>query len=717
MPVTVTRDRSLAAVEAALQGDRVLVVFTHNPSENSPYNIGTKVTIQSSQKGPNGLQVVLEGRERVRLVKLEAESARVQTLPLPEDEGPVVAALQRNVLELLRQVLPQVQEPPAPLALAYLVGQLLHLEVSRAQPILEASTHLEALELTYRALIYELEVQRVRQRMGKDQKEFVLRQQLKAIQDELGDEDDELQSLEEKLKSADLPEEVRKEAERELKRLSRMNAASPDHSLTRTYLELLAELPWKAVTEDVHDLGRARQVLDADHLGLEKVKQRILEHLAVMKLNAGSRAPILLLVGPPGVGKTSLGQSIAQALGRRFERMSLGGLHDEAELRGHRRTYVGAMPGRLIQALRRAGVKNPVLMMDEVDKMGQSFRGDPAAALLEIIDPAQNDKFRDNYLDLPFDLSQVVFVLTANSTDSIPRPLLDRMEVIRISGYTHQEKVEIARRYLWPRVLEQTGLGPVDLSSGQLDTAISQYTREAGVRELERTLARLARKLAVQVASSAESEEAPSGLVLPEDLSSILGPPRFLPESARTQSLPGVSTGLAWTEAGGDVLYIEALAIPASPGLTLTGQLGEVMQESARAAQSFILSRFPRPIKDLRREGMHIHVPAGAIPKDGPSAGVAMAMALLSAHLGQPVRAGLAMTGEITLTGLVLPVGGIKEKLLAAKRAGCTDVILPKDNRKDLVEVEVDLNIHWVTHLEEAFELAFPELRGQRSAA
>jgi ATP-dependent Lon protease len=464
-----------------------------------------------------------------------------------------------------------------------------------------------------------------------------------------------------------------------------MPPAAPDYQLTRTYLELVLELPWRKSTEDHLDLSRARQVLDEDHYDLQEVKERILEHLAVLKLNPKANAPILCFVGPPGVGKTSLGQSIARALGRKFERMSLGGLHDEAELRGHRRTYIGAMPGRIIQAIRRAGVSNPLLMLDEVDKLGRDYRGDPAAALLEILDPAQNATFRDNYLDLPMDLSKVFFVTTANTLETVPQPLLDRMEVLRLAGYSQEEKLHIARRYLIPRQLSQAGLTEEQLviPDDTLRTIISRYTREAGVRQLERALGSVARKIALR---HAENHTATVTLQV-KDLTELLGPERFFLEQARTEMAPGVATGLAWTETGGDVLYVEATLLPHSKGLRLTGQLGKVMKESARAALSYIWSHAESldiDAKLFHRNGVHIHVPAGAVPKDGPSAGVAMAAALASLYTHQPCRPDTAMTGEITLSGLVLPVGGIKEKVLAAHRAGLKRVILPRPNGKDL---------------------------------
>jgi ATP-dependent Lon protease len=541
---------------------------------------------------------------------------------------------------------------------------------------------------------------------------------MRAIQQELGaksSEESEVELIRERLSKAKLPEEVLKEVERELGRLERLPAGAPDYSVTRTYLELLLELPWDASTEDVLDIPHVRRVLDEDHYDLKEVKERILEHLGVLKLNPNAKAPILCFVGAPGVGKTSLGQSIARAIGRKFERLSLGGMHDEAELRGHRRTYIGAMPGRIMQAMRRAGVKNPVLMLDEIDKLGRDFRGDPAAALLEVLDPEQNRTFRDNYLDLPFDLSKVFFLTTANTLDTIPQPLLDRVEVLRLPGYSEEEKVEIARRYLIPRQLRETGLSEsqCSFSDDSLRWVISRYTREAGVRQLERAIGRIARKVALR---HAEGNFQPANIER-QTLMEYLGPQRFLPEQTRATLPFGVATGLAWTETGGDVLYVEATLLPGSRGLTLTGQLGDVMRESAKAAQSYIWSHAAELNIDpglFRRYSVHVHVPAGATPKDGPSAGVTMASALASLYSKFPVQADTAMTGEITLTGLVLPVGGIKEKVLAARRAGLKRVILPKENEKDLRElpeaVASELRFVFAERIEDVLAAAIPQL-------
>jgi len=595
--------------------------------------------------------------------------------------------------EQLGQVVGSVEDP---LHLVYLLASLLGLNIEKEQALLEAMTVQDALRLMHVHLNYELQVMELRSKiaseaeteMGKEQRDYLLRQQLRAIQQELGEQNPdkaEVEELRKRLKKADLPDLVRKEAERELNRLERLPSTSPDRSVFQSYLELVLELPWRVRSEGVLDIARTRQVLDEDHFDLKDVKERILEQLGVLKLNPQAKSPILCFVGPPGVGKTSLGKSIARAMGRQFERMSLGGMHDEAELRGHRRTYIGAMPGVIIRALRRAGVNNPVLMLDEVDKLGRDFRGDPAAALLEILDPEQNHTFRDNYLDLPFDLSTILFITTANSLETIPGPLLDRMEIIRLPGYSEEEKIEIAKRYLIPRQVTQTGLKHEDcaIPDETLKRIISRYTREAGVRQLERSIGRLMRKVALKFA---EGETAPV-VVTPGQLTELLGNEQSFSEQSRKELPPGVVTGLAWTESGGDVLYIEAALLPKGRDLILTGQLGDVMRESAQAARSYIWSHveeFGIDARQMQISGVHIHVPAGAVPKDGPSAGITMMAALASVYTGIPVRSDTAMTGEITLAGLVLPVGGIKEKVLAARRSGIHRIILPRENEKNL---------------------------------
>jgi ATP-dependent Lon protease len=739
MPLAVGRPHSLAAIESVLATeDKTFVVVAQRdgtadePAFADLHTVGTRAVIKKMARGEAGIEMIVQGVERVALLKEEQKlpfiKARVRPLPLPEDTSTELEALQRAVVELAVRALQMMEvQAPAnvqqlilqagdPLRLAYMLGSMLSLDVAKEQALLEAPTRLEALRLLHGYLAHEVQVLEVRQQinsqaqteLSKQQRDFVLRQQMRAIQDELGEknpEKAEVDELRRRLDETVLPEAVRKEAEHELTRLERMPAAAPDFQVTRSYVDLILELPWTKATEDVIDLAKARDVLDADHFDLTEVKERILEELAVLKLNPKAKAPILCLVGPPGVGKTSLGQSIARALGRKFEHMSLGGLHDEAELRGHRRTYIGAMPGRILQGIRRAGVNNPVLMLDEVDKLGRDFRGDPASALLEILDPAQNNNFRDNYLDLPFDLSKVLFITTANALDTIPRPLLDRMEVLRLSGYSEEEKVEIAMRYLLPRQLSETGLtaDKLTIPDDTLRRIISRYTREAGVRELVRSLGRIARKVARRFA---EGHTDPV-TVRVDDLHELLGPERVRPERHRLQLQPGVSTGLAWTEAGGDVLYIEASVLKDARGLRLTGQLGDVMRESARAAQSFVWAHAePLGIEPdlLRHTGVHVHVPAGAVPKDGPSAGVAMVTALTSAYTNIPVRSNVAMTGEITLSGLVLPVGGIKEKVLAARRAGIRQVILPRDNEMDLRELPEDVRKELTFTLAERIE-------------
>jgi ATP-dependent Lon protease len=747
LPLSVGRPNSVAAVEAALatEDKLLIVVAQRDASHEQPgladcYAVGTRAVIKKMHRSEQALELLVQGVDRVQIQTLTQTEpyliAEVGALKMPEQSGPDVEAHYRAVTEVARRVLQLAQPEGAgnfeqilaqvagPLHLVYLLGSMLGLDVTREQALLEAKTPVDALQTMHGYLSHEAEVLELRNQIankasseiGKEQRDYMLRQQMRAIQDELGDtnpEKAEVEALRQRLKEAKLPDDIRKEAERELGRLERMPAAAPDHQLTRTYLELVLELPWQTATEDRLDLSHARGVLDEDHYGLSEIKDRILEQLAVLKLNPKAKAPILCFVGPPGVGKTSLGQSIARAMGRKFEHLSLGGLHDEAELRGHRRTYIGAMPGRVMQALRRAGVNNPVLMLDEVDKVGHDYRGDPAAALLEILDPAQNNAFRDNYLDLPFDLSKVFFIVTANQLDTVPAPLLDRLEILRLGGYSEEEKLQIATRYLLPRQLAQAGLTTEQLTvpDETIRLVIGRYTREAGVRQLEKALGRLIRKVAVHFAQG----ETQPVTARPEELSDLLGPERVPPEQFRKDLPPGVSTGLAWTETGGDVLYIEASLLPHLRRLRLTGQLGAVMKESAQAAQTYLWSHADALGIDprrFRRDGAHIHVPAGAVPKDGPSAGVAMVTALASLYSGIPVRSDTAMTGEITLAGLVLPIGGVKEKVLAARRAGIRRVILPHGNEKDVREVpEVarrEMEFVFADRIEDALEAALP---------
>lgn len=757
MPLTIGRERSIAAVNAAMKTEEkmIVVVAQRDPQKEEPglsdlYSIGTKAMIkQLGQASEGTIHALVQGLDRVVILKEELSApystVRIRTLERPSDSGPEIQALHRAIQELLSDLprliqAPGVQEVSAvlsneddSLSLAYRIASLVNLNVVEEQRLLECASTLDLLRSLYAALSKELQILQLRDKIAKDaqtkigksQREYILREQLKAIQQELGegeDDENEVARLRRQIEEADLPDHVRKEVEREVTRLGKVPPTSPDHQVLRTYLELVLELPWKKASEEHLNLSRVRQVLEEDHYGIKEVKERIVEHLAVLKLNPSAKAPILCLVGPPGVGKTSLGQSIAKAMGRTFERFSLGGVHDEAELRGHRRTYVGSLPGRIIQAIRRAGVNNPVLMLDEVDKMGRDFRGDPAAALLEILDPAQNHTFRDHYLDLPFDLSKVFFITTANTLDTISQPLLDRTEVIRLQGYSEREKAEIARRYLWPRRLKEAGImnSEAVLTDEVLNLVISRYTREAGVRQLEQMLGRLTRKVALAFADLPEDQGRQPVTIQPEILAEWLGSERFMPEEARKNLPPGVATGLAWTPTGGDVLYIETTLLPGSHDLTLTGQLGDVMQESARAARSYLWSHAESmglDISRFKRNGVHIHVPSGAIPKDGPSAGITMATALASVYEGKAVRSDTAMTGEISLSGLVLPVGGIKEKVLAAHRAGITRIILPKANEKDLKdvpqEVRDELTFVLAERIEDVLPAAFnPDLRG-----
>ncbi len=750
LPLSVGRDASRAAVEAAIkQHDGELILVSQRspevdvPGADDLYNFGTHARVRKVLRtSANLIEIVVSGLERVGILTVHQEGeylqAEAQAMPLVHDHSTEEKALQAALFELaskaIEKVNPQAAEQISallnsaddPQQVMWLLATAFNLDMAQMQNLLGAASLKEAFQLAVNYLSEEARVLEVRQKivsdaqeeMTKEQREYVLRRQMKAIQQELGEDDPakaETDDLRKRLAETVLPDEARKEAEREFKRFERLPDQSPERHVIRTWLDLVLELPWKKTTEDNLDIARARQVLNEDHYGLEDVKERILEHLGVLQRNPGAKAPILCFVGPPGVGKTSLGQSIARALGRKFERMSLGGLHDESELRGHRRTYIGAMAGRLIQSMRRAGAQNPVMMLDEVDKLGRDFRGDPASALLEVLDPAQNSTFRDNYLDLPFDLSKVMFITTANSLDTLPQPLLDRMEVIRLSGYSEEEKVAIANRYLIPRQLSETGLSVelVRFSDEGLRKLIGSYTREAGLRNLERNIASLCRKSALKFA---EGRTEPIDLA-PEMIVEMLGPEIFLPESARENLPPGVSTGLAWTPSGGDVLYIEATLLPKGKGLTLTGQLGDVMQESAKAAQSYLWAHagdYGLNTEMFADFGVHIHVPSGAIPKDGPSAGITLAVALASLYSKKVARPDTAMTGEITLTGRVLPIGGVKEKVLAARRAGMKRVILPKANAKDLRDlpknVQEEMEFHFAERIDEVFLVAVPGL-------
>lgn len=752
IPLAVGRSRSIAAVESALATEEKLLacitIRTENVSggEATPddlYNVGTLVMIKRMMRDEEAMQLIVQGTERIRVLEWTQQQpflrARAEILPELKVEDPdEVEAIKRNMQGLIQQALAMLPQVPAeirsavvsandPVRLAYFLASVLNLGVEQEQKMLEANTADELLRLAHGLLAREVEIMEIRSKiateaqseMNKAQRDYILRQQLKAIQKELGDDEGgeraEADMLRERLEAADLPDEVRKEAERELKRMERLPAAAPDYHVIRTYLEYVLELPWKKSTEDKLDLKEARRILDEDHYGLEDIKERILEFLAVIKLKPEAKSPILCFVGPPGVGKTSLGRSIARSMGRAFERMSLGGVRDEAELRGHRRTYVGAMPGRIIQSIRRAGVNNPLMMLDEIDKLGNDYRGDPSAALLEILDPEQNYSFRDHYLDLPFDLSKVFFIATANQLGPIPAALRDRMEVIRLAGYSDQEKLHIARQYLVPRQTRDNGLSEeqITITDGAIQLIASRYTREAGVRQLERTIGSFVRKVALKIAQG----EVERLTVDATDIKGYLGAPKFYPEEARKELPAGVATGMAWTEMGGEVLFIEATLLPGGSGLTITGQLGEVMQESARAARSYLWSHaaeFGIDPEMFKGYGVHLHVPAGGIPKDGPSAGVTITSALASLYTGRRVRPDTAMTGEITLSGLVFPVGGIKEKILAAYRAGIRRIILPARNEGDLEELPEDvrreLEIVLVARINEALDAALERL-------
>ncbi len=753
VPLAVGRPRSISAVESALATEEKLLACitvkadvntsTQDAKSADLYQVGTLAIIKRMERIESTMHIIAQGTERIKVLEWVQEEpflrARVQILPeLSIVDQEEVEATKRNVQAMVQEALALMPGVPPevrvamlgnvePIRLAYFLGSILNLGVEQEQKMLEAETADELLRLAHTYLARELEIIQLRSKiateaqseMDKSQRDYILRQQMKAIQKELGEDETgeqaEAAMLRERLEAADLPDDVRTEAERELKRLEKLPSAAPDYHVIRTYLEYVLELPWRKSSEDKLDLMEARRILDEDHYGLEDVKERILEFLAVIKLRPDTKSPILCFVGPPGVGKTSLGRSIARALGRQFERMSLGGMRDEAELRGHRRTYIGSMPGRIIQAIRRAGVNNPVMMLDEIDKLGADYRGDPASALLEILDPQQNSSFRDHYLDLPFDLSHVFFIATANQLGPIPPPLRDRMEVIGIAGYSDREKLEIAKRYLAPRQIEENGLktGQFSLSDDAIEMIATRYTREAGVRQLERNIGRMARKVALKIAQGdAESVEIDAAKV-PE----YLGPPRFYPEQARKELPAGVATGMAWTEMGGEVLFIEATLLPGGKGLTITGQIGEVMQESARAAQSYLwshASEFGIPAEMFRDYGVHLHVPAGAIPKDGPSAGVSITAALASLYSGRRVRPDSAMTGEITLSGLVFPVGGIKEKVLAAHRAGIRRIILPSRNEADTDDIPEDvrkeLTIVFVSRISEVIDTALEVL-------
>lgn len=724
-PLGVGQERSIKLVDDVLAGNRMLVmVASKDPEEDTPepeqlHDVGVVGVVSRMLKVPDGtIRILVQGSQRVRLGEYVAETpylvARISEMPDVVEETPELEALTRNVQKTFSDIIEQIPYLPEelqlavtnvddPSALSHLIAGALRISTEEKQQLLEEVDVAKRLRMLSEILARELEViqlgsqiqSEVQSSIDKGQREFFLREQMKAIQAELGEEDEqmaEVNELRERIEAAGLPEHAHQAAERELSRLEKLPPAAAEHGVIRTYLEWLVELPWSQQTEDNLDIEHAREVLDADHYDMEKIKDRILEYLAVRKLNPDSPGPILCFAGPPGVGKTSLGQSIARALGREFERISVGGVRDEAEIRGHRRTYIGAMPGTIIRALRDAGSKNPVFMIDEIDKMGSDFRGDPSSAMLEVLDPAQNETFRDHYLDMPFDLSEVMFIATANVLDTIPGPLRDRMEIIQLAGYTVDEKRHIAHRYLVPRQIRANGLKPSQISftDPALTAIIEEYTREAGVRSLEREIGTVCRKVARVVAES--SGKTTKIKVSGKKVREMLGRRRVFSETRRRTRVPGVSTGLAWTPTGGDVLFIEATAMPGNGKLVITGQLGDVMRESAQAALSYVRANARDLAPDLDEKwfsgnDIHIHVPAGAVPKDGPSAGVAITVALVSLITGRPVRNDVAMTGEVTLTGQVLPIGGVKEKSLAAQRAGIKIVILPSRNEGDVEEI------------------------------
>ncbi len=721
MPITIGQERSIKLIDDALVKDKTIgIVSVKNtevevPSQEDLFSLGCLATILKMMKLPDDhMSVLIQGQSRIRVgeytqtepylkAKIEVIEEQVEKDVKIEAQMVSIKNLFQRAVELSPHIPSEVgmmvMNMDDPRTLADLIASNFNISVAEKQEILEIIDIKKRLERVTEILNKELQVLELgskiqgelKKEMDKNQREYYLREQLKAIQRELGEEDErtvEVNELKEKIKKAEMPQEVNQVAEKELDRLSKMPPSAAEYTVSRTYLDWLIELPWSVVTEDNLDIDEAQKVLEEDHYDLEKVKKRILEYLAVRKLKPDMKGPILCFAGPPGTGKTSLGKSIARALGRKFIRMSLGGVRDEAEIRGHRRTYVGALPGRIIQGIKKAGSHNPVFMLDEVDKIGADFRGDPSSALLEVLDPEQNFSFSDNYLEVPFDLSHVMFITTANILDTIPPPLRDRMEVLDLTGYTDEEKLMIAKKYLIPRQLDAHGLTSDNLSfeDGAIKAVISGYTREAGLRNLEREIATVCRGVAKEYAQGKKEVVNVSEKML----HSFLGPVKFFSDIAERTSVPGVATGLAWTPTGGDIIFIEATKMKGKKSLTLTGSLGDVMKESAQAALSYIRSKAKELniAEDFFEENdIHLHVPAGAIPKDGPSAGVTMYTALSSLLTGKPVRSDIAMTGEITLRGAVLPVGGIKEKVLAAKRAGITKVILPKKNENNLEDV------------------------------
>jgi ATP-dependent Lon protease len=753
IPLFISREKSVRALEEALSGDRlVFLVAQKNLSEEDPatkdlYTIGTVALVMRMLKLPDGkIKILVQGLSKASLKDVLQSKPFLQVKvenikdPFVTEITLEIEALMRNIREQLERIISYgkllspdlmfiLESVDDPGRLADLVASNLDLTVEKAQEILEILDPVQRLKALSELLGKEVQVltmqakiqSQAREEMSKTQREYFLREQIRAIRSELGEVDErseEMKQLRKKIKQAKMPKEVEKEAYRELERLEQMNPDAADASISRTYLDWLVAMPWSKSTVDNLDIKKAKKVLDDDHYNLEKVKERILEYLSVNKLKKKMKGPILCFIGPPGVGKTSLGKSIARALGRKFVRISLGGIHDEAEIRGHRRTYVGALPGRILQSIRQAESNNPVFMMDEVDKIGIDFRGDPSSALLEVLDPEQNNAFSDHYLNVPVDLSKVMFITTGNQTDPIPSALKDRMEVINIPGYTDVEKLKIARSYLLPRQMEENGVTPkmFEISDQAILQIISQYTQEAGLRNLERELASLCRKVAKKVAEGKQGKTHISA----KNLHGLLGPPPFLPDEEQEKNEMGVATGLAWTETGGDILHVEASVTQGKGSLVLTGHLGDVMKESAQAALTYARSKgraYRLRLSDFNKKDIHIHVPAGAIPKDGPSAGITIAVALLSALSGIPVKKDVAMTGEITLRGRVLPIGGLKEKALAALRNHITHVIIPAQNKKDLNDLppylRKRLTFSPVKHMDEVLQVALSNPKTQ----
>ncbi|HAH49962.1 MAG TPA: endopeptidase La, partial [Balneola sp.] len=742
VPITVGRDRSLALVKEAYAGDKIIGVVTQKdedieePEDKDLYRIGTMARIIKLIKMPDGSKsIVIQGKSGFEVEEFTQSSpffkAKVKAFPKEMDiQGVELDASIRNIKETATRIINLSPNIPSeatiavnninsPTFLLNFISSNLNVGIEKKQQLLEIQKFSDNLKKVMEFLEQEVQVldmsEKIRTKVKSDiddqQREFYLRQQMKAIQEELGEdaEHQEVEKLKEKLAAKKLPENVREEAEKELRRLEMTPNASPNYGIIHSYVEWILDLPWDEYSEDKLDLNFAKEVLDEDHYGLEKVKKRIIEYLAVLKLKEDMKAPILCFYGPPGVGKTSLGKSIARSLNREFERFSLGGIRDEAEIRGHRRTYIGALPGRIIRSMKKAGKGNPVIMLDEIDKVGSDYRGDPTSALLEVLDPEQNDTFSDNYLELEYDLSKVMFIATANSLDTIPAPLRDRMEIINISGYTLEEKTEIAKKYLIPKQIEENGLKKeqINIDDESIHMIIDQYTRESGVRNLERQVAGVCRGVAAKIAKG-EIEEFS---VTENDVEEFLGKQKYFSDAAERTTVPGVATGLAWTPFGGDILFIEASVSKGSGKLNITGQLGDVMKESAMLAISYLKAHAETvgiPEEAFKYWDLHIHVPAGAVPKDGPSAGVSLMSAIASIFTQRKVKGTIALTGEITLRGLVLPVGGIKEKVLAAKRAGIKQVFLPKKNEKDVAEIEKEvignLKINYLERMEELLD-------------